>query len=112
MEMRDLRDIMDSLPAERRAQIESKTAEMIEEIENLRALRLHNERTQQQIAESLRISQPSVSKIERQFDLYLSTLRRFVEAAGGTLELRVQFPGKPPLRLSGLGELSEAASTK
>jgi len=46
-----------------------------------------------------------VHKIERQTDLYLSTLRRFVEAAGGTLELRVSLPGKGTIRLTGLGDL-------
>lgn len=35
-----------------------------------------------------------------------STLRRFVEAAGGTLELRVTLPGKGVMHLTGLGELN------
>lgn len=42
-------------------------------------------------------------KIECQIDLYLSTPRRFVEAAGGTLELRVELPGPARLRWRGLG---------
>jgi len=58
------------------------------------------------VAPFLGIKQPSVLKIERQTDLYLSTLRRFVEAAGGTLELRVKLPGKGVLRLTGLGKLA------
>lgn len=44
-------------------------------------------------------------KIERQTDLYLSTLRRFVEAAGGTLELRIDLPGTGAFTLTGLGEV-------
>jgi hypothetical protein len=75
------------------------------EVEGLKALRLLAERSQEQIAIGLGIKQPSVLKIERQTDLYLSTLRRFVEAAGGTLELRVELPGKGVLHLKGLGEL-------
>jgi len=47
-----------------------------------------------------------VVKIERQTDLYLSTLRRFVEAAGGTLELRVRLPGMGVIHLTGMGELN------
>ena len=31
---------------------------------------------------------------------------RFVEAAGGTLELRVELPGTGVLRLTGMGELN------
>ena len=44
-------------------------------------------------------------KIEKQTDLYLSTLRRYIEAAGGTLELRVELPGKGTLHLNGVGDL-------
>lgn len=44
-------------------------------------------------------------KIERQTDLYLSTLRPFVEAAGGKLELRMELPGSEPILLTGLGEI-------
>jgi predicted XRE-type DNA-binding protein len=68
-------------------------------------LRLLAERSQEQIAETLGVKQPSVHKIERQTDLYLSTLRRFVEAAGGKLELRVELPGKGVLHLTGVGDL-------
>ena len=63
--------------------------------------------SQEQIAQSLGIKQPSVLKIERQTDLYLSTLRRFVEAAGGTLELRVELPGTGAFTLTGVGEIDE-----
>ena len=44
--------------------------------------------------------------MERQTDLYLSTLRRFVEAAGGKLELRVELPGKGVIHLTSMGELA------
>jgi hypothetical protein len=40
----------------------------------------------------MRTSQASVSKLERREDLYLSTLRGFVEALGGELELAAVFP--------------------
>jgi predicted transcriptional regulator len=61
------------------------------------------DRSQEQIAQALGIKQPSVLKIERQTDLYLSTLRRFVEAAGGTLESCVELPGKGVMHLTGVG---------
>jgi DNA-binding XRE family transcriptional regulator len=98
-------DIMAGLPKERRSKIEARAAELHAEVDGLKALRLLAERSQDQIAQSLGVKQPSVLKIERQTDLYLSTLRRFVEAAGGTLELRVELPGKGVLHLTGLGEL-------
>jgi hypothetical protein len=98
-------EILAGLPAGRRSKIEARAAELHGEVEGLKALRLLAERSQEQIAHSLGVKQPSVVKIERQTDLYLSTLRRFVEAAGGTLELRVELPGKGILHLTGLGEL-------
>ncbi|WP_201752700.1 hypothetical protein [Sphingomonas changnyeongensis] len=47
-------------------------------------------------------------KVERQTDLDLATLRRFVEAAGGTLELRVELPGTGVFTLTGVGEIDAA----
>ncbi|HKT16326.1 MAG TPA: XRE family transcriptional regulator [Allosphingosinicella sp.] len=98
-------EIMARLPKERRARIEARSAELHREVEGLKALRQLAERSQEQIAASLGVKQPSVHKIERQTDLYLSTLRRFVEAAGGTLELRIELPGKGVLHLTGVGDL-------
>jgi transcriptional regulator with XRE-family HTH domain len=102
------KDILESLPAERRGKVAERAGQLRREVEGLRALRLLAERTQEQLAESLGVKQPSVHKMERQSDLYLSTLRRFVEAAGGTLELVVTLPGTGTLRLTGIGEITEA----
>ena len=44
-------------------------------------------------------------RIERQTDLYLASLPRFVEAAGGTLELREELPGTGAVTQTGLGGL-------
>ena len=100
-----LEEFIATLPAEEQAAIEARTQELMQEIESLRALRQLAEQSQQQIAQKLGIKQPSVHKIEQQTDLYLSTLRRFVEAAGGTLELRVNLPGQATIRLTGLADL-------
>ena len=43
--------------------------------------------SQIEIASALNVKQPSVSKIEKQADMYLSTLRSYVEAVGGQLDL-------------------------
>lgn len=47
--------------------------------------------TQREIAQALNISQSRVSKIEHAEDLYLSTLRNYVEALGGHLEINAVF---------------------
>jgi hypothetical protein len=49
-------------------------------------------KTQEDVANALNIKQPSVSKIEKQTDLYLSTLRSHIEAVGGKLELTMTLP--------------------
>lgn len=99
-------EMMAALPVQRRQKIEARAAELIAEVEGLQALRKLAERSQEEMAATLKIKQPSVHKIEKQTDLYLSTLRRFVEAAGGTLELRIELPGKGTMHLTGVGDLN------
>ncbi len=53
-----------------------------------RALRL----SQDEIAQTLQIGQGSVAKIEKRADMYVSTLRRFIEAMGGELDIVARFP--------------------
>lgn len=54
-------------------------------------LRRARQLTQVALAETLGTSQGEVSRIERQADLYLSTLSRYIEAMGGELELVARF---------------------
>ena len=107
---RTLGEVIAAMPEDRQARIKARTAELHAEVEGLKALRKLAQRSQEQIAQSLGIKQPSVVKIEKQTDLYLSTLRRYVEAAGGTLELRVELPGKGVIQLTGIGELGISAA--
>jgi DNA-binding XRE family transcriptional regulator len=104
-------EVMVRLPEARQARIKARAAALQREIDGLKALRKLTEHSQEQIAQSLGIKQPSVVKIEKQTDLYLSTLRRFVEAAGGTLELRVELPGTGTFTLTGVGEIGSAKTT-
>ncbi len=53
-----------------------------------RALRL----SQETVAEALGVSQPAISALERQTDMYLSTLRRYLAAMGGELVITARFP--------------------
>jgi predicted XRE-type DNA-binding protein len=65
--------------------------ELKQEVNSLRELRLIAGKAQADVATALRIKQPSVSKLETQADMYLSTLRAYVEAIGGELELVIRF---------------------
>jgi DNA-binding XRE family transcriptional regulator len=66
----------------------------------LHELRAARRLTQQQLAQTLEMSQAAVSQLEKRADMYLSTLQNFVEAMGGHLEMYAVFPdGKVPLAL-------------
>lgn len=55
--------------------------------------------TQTHLAQLLNITQASVSKMEKRTDMYLSTLRSFVQAMGGELEIKAVFPeGAVPIK--------------
>jgi len=105
---RTLDSVLRSLPKERRDRINARYRVLRNEVETLQALRKAAGKAQTDIASTLRISQPSVSKIEKQTDMYLSTLRNYVEAVGGDLELLVRFPEQEPIHLSGLGTVLES----
>ena len=49
-------------------------------------------KSQRQVADALGIKQPSLSKLEKQSDMQISTLRRIVNALGGKLEVSATFP--------------------
>lgn len=49
-------------------------------------------KSQQQVADVLGIKQPSLSKLEKQTDMHISTLQKIVSALGGELEVLAKFP--------------------
>ena len=55
-------------------------------------LRSARELTQRQLADTLRVDQPAISKLERRTDMYISTLRNFIEAMDGELVIQAVFP--------------------
>jgi len=107
-----LDEILQSLPDERRKRIEARAAELIAEEMNLREVRRLRRLTQARLSKRLKIGQEGVSRIEKRSDLYLSTLRSYVEGVGGELTLMVRFPDSKPVILSGLGEDGSGKNTK
>lgn len=85
------RDLLKKMPQDRRAKIDERKHEILVEI-TLKELRQAFELTQKQLAETLKINQAAVSKMESQSDMYISTLRRFLEAMGATLKVVAEFP--------------------
>jgi transcriptional regulator with XRE-family HTH domain len=76
---------------EAREQSEIEFQKMKEDI-LLYELREARKLSQQQIANLLHTSQPNISKIEKRTDLYVSTLRSYIEAMGGELKVIAKFP--------------------
>ncbi|WP_157268914.1 XRE family transcriptional regulator [Azohydromonas aeria] len=69
------------------AQAQAMLAEMpLNELRQARGL------SQKMLAEVLQVQQPSIAKLERRTDMYLSTLRSHIEAMGGELEVIARFP--------------------
>jgi len=61
--------------------------------------------TQEEVAMSLGIKQPTLSRLESQNDMQISTLRRLVHALGGELEIIAHLPGGN-IRLSQFKEVA------
>ncbi len=85
---KDLRQAM-SPEAQARAHEKAKTMKAELPLAELRQARHFS---QEQLAAELQVKQPAVAKIEKKADMYISTLRRFIEAMGGQLEIRAHFP--------------------
>ena len=76
----------------------------------LQDMRKARKLTQESMAELLGIRQDSVSRLEKRADLLLSTLRSYVKAMGGDLKLVAEFPDRPSVIISALGELEDEDS--
>lgn len=71
---------------------EAKAEQMLSEMA-LDELRVALDLTLERLAEALHIKQAAVSKMERRSDMFISTLRKIIEAMGGQLEIRAILPG-------------------
>jgi len=85
------RDIRRTLSDEAEARIKQKVQEELAKIP-LAEVRKARQMTQVRLAEVLQVNQGAISKLERRSDMYLSTLRSYIEAMGGQLEIRAVFP--------------------
>lgn len=106
-----LDQILNEMPKERRDRILQRADEIREELD-LREVRRLRKLTQARLSKKLKIGQEGVSRIEKRTDLYLSTLRSYVEAVGGKLTLLVEFSDRPAVRLTGLGADQEKKKPK
>ena len=102
--MSNLERIRKELSPARRKKVTERAAQLIAEEMTLQELRRARKLTQVRMAKALGISQDGISKLEKRSDLLLSTLRKTIEAMGGTLSLVAEFPDRAPVVLSGISE--------
>jgi transcriptional regulator with XRE-family HTH domain len=67
-------------------------------------LRSAKQLTQADMAELLDVPQSSISRIERRADMYLSTLRNYIHAMGGILQIQAIFPDGGAIAIDRLGD--------
>ena len=97
-----LQEKLASMPPERQAHIKAETARLQATYMTLKDLRRAQDMTQAHLAKQLGKSQVTIAQMEKRADLLLSTLRHYVEAIGGRLDLVVQFPDQAPVILKQL----------
>ena len=102
---KNVNDIIKSLPASRRRKIEKRATALIAEEMTLQELRRARTMTQVQMAKNMGVAQKQISEVEKRTDMHISTLRRSIEALGGTLSLVAEFPDRKPVLLTGISAL-------
>ena len=84
-------DLRAKMSPELRTRAEAKAREMLNEMP-LNELRQARGLSQKMLAEVLHVQQPSIAKLEKRTDMYISTLRSHIQAMGGDLEVVARFP--------------------
>ena len=88
---RPFSDLTKDFTPERRRRIDEMKSELVTEMP-LHELRRARAMTQRDLARTLKVNQPAVSKLEQRTDVYVSSLRSYIEAVGGRLKIVAEFP--------------------
>jgi len=100
-------DLRAQMSPEARARAQTKAQAMLAEMP-LNELRQARGLSQKMLAEVLHVQQPSIAKIEKRTDMYLSTLRSHIEAMGGELDVVARFPDGA-VKITNFSDLDKAA---
>ena len=84
-------ELTKSFTPERRQRISDMKDELLADMP-LHELRRARALTQMELAETLNVNQPAVAKLEQRADIYVSSLRSYIEAVGGRLRIVAEFP--------------------
>ncbi len=83
--------LTENLSSARRAKIEKRKIELREDMA-LHELRKALGISQEALAAKLDVNQPAITKMERRADIRISSLKKMIEAMGGSLEIKAHFP--------------------
>ena len=88
---RPFSELRSAMSQERQKKIADETGKELQRLA-LCELRKARAKTQDELARALHVGQPAIAKLEQRADMYVSNLRRYVEALGGKLEITARFP--------------------
>ncbi|MBT4934382.1 MAG: helix-turn-helix transcriptional regulator [Rhodospirillaceae bacterium] len=107
---KDFDDILKKMPPKRRKKIAARGQQLIAEHLALIELRAAMNKTQVKVARELGVQQTTVSRMEKRSDMLISTLRQYIEAMGGDLDIVARFPDRPDVHIEGLQEITKVKS--
>jgi transcriptional regulator with XRE-family HTH domain len=107
---RPFKELIKGFSPQRKARVAARISQLKTDMA-LHELRLARERSQRDLARDLNVGQPAVAKLERRTDMYVSNLRRYVEALGGSLEITARFP-EGSVNITNFGELGAASDPR
>jgi transcriptional regulator with XRE-family HTH domain len=102
--------LLKKLPKDALKRAQARADQMIAEMP-LNELRKARALTQQNLAQTMGLTQPNLSRIEQQTDIYVQTLRSYIEAMGGELDLVAHFPDGD-FRITQFGAIGEDQQEK
>jgi Helix-turn-helix. len=104
---KNFRDLRKKMPKLRQERAAARTAEIMKGMA-LADLRRARQLSQEALGSAMHVSQPEISKLEQRADTYVSTVRKYVEALGGSLEIIARFP-EGEIRITQFAALDEAS---
>ena len=107
---KSIRNLRETLSPKRQERIRERTRQLRAELP-LQKIRQVRHLSQEEVANILQVKQGTVSKLERRTDVYISTLRKYIEAMGGTLTIRADFP-EGPVDIVSLGGIEPRGESK
>lgn len=87
---RNFNELFSKMKPEAQEWVNARSSELLQAMA-LADVRRAKTSTQQQLAKALAVNQAWISRVERQTDMYPSTLRSHIEALGGELEVSARF---------------------